>query len=69
MSDIKHNQRYTCLHQEVVKGSTLGKLVMCREKLVQEAQDTLLDNGIQGQPMGDGPSKFYKPFSNTIEGK
>ncbi|PPD73638.1 hypothetical protein GOBAR_DD29422 [Gossypium barbadense] len=29
---------------------------MCQEKLVQEAVDTLLDNGIRGQPMWDGHS-------------
>ncbi|CAI8600144.1 unnamed protein product [Vicia faba] len=29
---------------------------MCQEKLVQEAVDTLLDNGIRGQPMRDGLS-------------
>ncbi|MBA0556491.1 hypothetical protein Golob_026587, partial [Gossypium lobatum] len=33
--------------------STPGELVMFQEKLVQEAVDTLLDNGICGQPMRD----------------
>ncbi|KAF3658826.1 hypothetical protein FXO38_12977 [Capsicum annuum] len=42
---------------------------MCEEKLVQEAVDTLLDNGIQGQPMRDGHNKVYKSFSDVIEGK
>jgi hypothetical protein len=28
--------------------------------LVQEAVDTLLDNGIRGQPMRDNPNKVYK---------
>ncbi|KAG9438747.1 hypothetical protein H6P81_021285 [Aristolochia fimbriata] len=37
--------------------STPGELVMCQEKLVQEAVDTLLDNGIRGQPMRDGHNK------------
>ncbi|XLT83046.1 hypothetical protein HN873_004799 [Arachis hypogaea] len=42
---------------------------MCQEKLVQEAVDTLLDNGICGQPMRDGHNKVYKSFSDIIEGK
>nr|QOJ51110.1 RNA polymerase beta' subunit [Primula sp. XJW-2020] len=49
--------------------STPGELVMCQEKLVQEAADTLLDNGIRGQPMRDGHNKVYKSFSDVIEGK
>nr|AJE71596.1 RNA polymerase beta ' subunit [Melilotus officinalis]AJE71667.1 RNA polymerase beta ' subunit [Melilotus albus]UXL86205.1 RNA polymerase beta' subunit [Melilotus albus] len=48
---------------------TPGELVMCQEKLVQEAVDTLLDNGIRGQPMRDGHNKVYKSFSDIIEGK
>ena len=46
-----------------------GELVMCQEKLVQQAVDTLLDNGIQGQTMRDGYNKVYKSFSYVIEGK
>nr|YP_010550197.1 RNA polymerase beta' subunit [Poilannammia costata]UTM05768.1 RNA polymerase beta' subunit [Poilannammia costata] len=49
--------------------STPGELVMCQEKLVQEAVDTLLDNGIRGQPIRDGHNKIYKSFSDIIEGK
>nr|YP_009486701.1 RNA polymerase beta subunit [Piliostigma thonningii]AWB12924.1 RNA polymerase beta subunit [Piliostigma thonningii] len=49
--------------------STPGELVMCQEKLVQEAVDTLLDNGIRGQPMRDGNNRVYKSFSDVIEGK
>ncbi|KAB2016510.1 hypothetical protein ES319_D08G101700v1 [Gossypium barbadense] len=49
--------------------STPGELVMCQEKLVQEAVDTFLDNGICGQPMRDGHNKVYKSFSDVIEGK
>nr|YP_010031915.1 RNA polymerase beta' subunit [Magnolia zhengyiana]QOW04152.1 RNA polymerase beta' subunit [Magnolia zhengyiana] len=49
--------------------STPGESVMCQEKLVQEAVDTLLDNGIRGQPMRDGHNKVYKSFSDVIEGK
>ncbi|KAL2247884.1 UNVERIFIED_CONTAM: DNA-directed RNA polymerase subunit beta [Sesamum indicum] len=47
--------------------STPGELVMCQDKLVQEAVDTFLDNGIRGQP--DGHNKVYKSFSDVIEGK
>nr|WIL80359.1 RNA polymerase beta' subunit len=53
----------------VTSRSTPGELVMCQEKLVQEAVDTLLDNGIRGQPMRDGHNKVYKSFSDVIEGK
>nr|YP_010519537.1 RNA polymerase beta' subunit [Chiloschista yunnanensis]YP_010694831.1 RNA polymerase beta' subunit [Chiloschista parishii]YP_010714350.1 RNA polymerase beta' subunit [Chiloschista exuperei]UXO96787.1 RNA polymerase beta' subunit [Chiloschista yunnanensis]WCF59883.1 RNA polymerase beta' subunit [Chiloschista parishii]WDD57577.1 RNA polymerase beta' subunit [Chiloschista exuperei] len=49
--------------------STPGELVMCQEKLVQEAVDTLFDNGIRGQPMRDSHNKVYKSFSDVIEGK
>ena len=41
---------------------------MCQEKLVQEAVDTLLDNGIRGQPMKDGHNKVYKEFLDGSEG-
>nr|YP_009870027.1 RNA polymerase beta' subunit [Bonnetia paniculata]QKJ81967.1 RNA polymerase beta' subunit [Bonnetia paniculata] len=53
----------------ITNRSTPGELVMCQEKLVQEAVDTLLDNGIRGQPMRDGHNKVYKSFSDVIEGK
>nr|WBR76048.1 RNA polymerase beta' subunit [Ceratostigma minus] len=49
--------------------STPGELVMCQEKLVQEAVDTLLDNGIRGQPLRDDQNQVYKSFSDVIEGK
>ncbi|XP_060668923.1 DNA-directed RNA polymerase subunit beta'-like [Ziziphus jujuba] len=42
---------------------------MCQEKLVQEAVDTLLYNGIHGQPMRDGHNKAYRSFSDVIGGK
>nr|YP_009670961.1 RNA polymerase beta' subunit [Passiflora arbelaezii]QCX30240.1 RNA polymerase beta' subunit [Passiflora arbelaezii] len=45
------------------------ELVRCQEKLVQEAVDTLLDNGIRGQPIRDGHNRAYKSFSDVIEGK
>ncbi|KAM7460085.1 hypothetical protein LguiA_035915 [Lonicera macranthoides] len=46
-----------------------GELVMCQEKLVQEAVDSLLDNGIGGQPTKDGSNQVYKSFSDRIAGK
>nr|QJD20920.1 RNA polymerase beta' subunit [Trifolium alexandrinum] len=49
--------------------STPWEFVMSQEKLVQEAVDTLLDNGTHGQPMRDGQNKVYKSFSDIIEGK
>nr|YP_008994386.1 RNA polymerase beta [Viviania marifolia]AGV02815.1 RNA polymerase beta [Viviania marifolia] len=52
-----------------ISRSTPGALVMSQEKLVQEAVDTLLDNGIRGQPIRDGHNKVYKSFSDVIEGK
>nr|YP_009748460.1 RNA polymerase beta' subunit [Vanilla madagascariensis]QII90140.1 RNA polymerase beta' subunit [Vanilla madagascariensis] len=53
----------------VTSRSTPGELVMCQERLVQEAVDTLFDNGIRGQPMRDGHNRVYKSFSDIIEGK
>nr|ARO81222.1 RNA polymerase beta [Gaultheria trichophylla var. trichophylla] len=44
-------------------------LVRCQEQLVQTAVDTLLDNGIRGQPIRDGHNKVYKSFSDFIQGK
>ena len=52
-----------------ISRSTPRELVMCQEKLVQEAMDTLLDNGIHGQPMRDGHNKVYKSFLDVFEGK
>ncbi|KAL5077832.1 hypothetical protein RYX36_016816 [Vicia faba] len=46
----------TLINLLTTRRSTPEELVMCQEKLVQEAVDTLLDNGICGQPMRDGPS-------------
>ncbi|XP_048319581.2 DNA-directed RNA polymerase subunit beta'-like [Ziziphus jujuba] len=42
---------------------------MCQEKLVQEAVDTFLDDGIHRQSMRDNHNKAYKSFSDVIEGK
>nr|QTI91324.1 RNA polymerase beta' subunit [Ferocactus latispinus] len=44
-------------------------LVTSQEKLLQEAVDILLDNGIRGQPMRDDHNKVYKSISDVIEGK
>nr|YP_010290307.1 RNA polymerase beta' subunit [Anarthria humilis]ULQ64073.1 RNA polymerase beta' subunit [Anarthria humilis] len=44
-------------------------LAMSQEKLVQEAVDTLLDNGLHGQSIRDGQNNVYKSFSDVIEGK
>ncbi|KAH7516892.1 hypothetical protein FEM48_Zijuj09G0002600 [Ziziphus jujuba var. spinosa] len=44
-------------------------IIMCQEKLVQEAVHTLLDNGIRGQPMRDDHNKAYKSFSDVLEDK
>ncbi|CAI9298315.1 unnamed protein product [Lactuca saligna] len=40
-----------------------------QEKLLQEAVDALLDNGICGQPMKDDHNRVYKSPSDVIEGK
>nr|YP_003933913.1 RNA polymerase beta [Erodium texanum]ACH47346.1 RNA polymerase beta [Erodium texanum]ADJ66312.1 RNA polymerase beta [Erodium texanum]AKF43435.1 RNA polymerase beta' subunit [Erodium texanum] len=44
-------------------------VIMSQQKLLQEAVDTLLDNGVRGQPIRDGHNKVYKSFSDVIEGK
>nr|YP_009441071.1 RNA polymerase beta' subunit [Adenophora divaricata]ARO35048.1 RNA polymerase beta' subunit [Adenophora divaricata] len=48
---------------------TPGELITCQEKLVQEAVDTLLDNGVRGQPTRDRHNKVYKSFSDVLKGK
>nr|YP_010411738.1 RNA polymerase beta' subunit [Lophophora diffusa]URP30832.1 RNA polymerase beta' subunit [Lophophora diffusa] len=48
---------------------TPKELVRSQEKLLQEAVDTLLDNGIRGQPMRDDHNKVYKSISDVIQGK
>nr|YP_010596174.1 RNA polymerase beta' subunit [Tanaecium pyramidatum]WAJ60392.1 RNA polymerase beta' subunit [Tanaecium pyramidatum] len=50
-------------------GTTPGEVVICQHKLLQEAVDTLLDNGIRGQPVRDDKNRVYKSFSDMIEGK
>lgn len=49
--------------------STPGGLIVCQKRLVQEAVDALIDNGIRGQPMRDSHNRAYKSFSDLIEGK
>ena len=49
--------------------STPGGLIVCQKRLVQEAVDALIDNGIGGQPMRDSHNRPYKSFSDLIEGK
>ncbi len=49
--------------------STPGGLIVCQKRLVQEAVDALIDNGIRGQPMRDSHNRPYKSFSDLIEGK
>nr|WVH38586.1 RNA polymerase beta' subunit [Schlechtendalia luzulifolia] len=46
-----------------------GDLVILQEKLIQEAVDTLFDNGMRGQPMRDNRKKIYKSLSDVIKGK
>ena len=49
--------------------STPVDVLMSQEKLIQEAVDTLLDNGIRGEPIRDDNNKVYKSFTDLIEGK
>jgi len=44
-------------------------LIICQKRLVQEAVDSLLDNGIRGQPTKDSHNRSYKSFSDLLEGK
>nr|QYB22289.1 RNA polymerase beta' subunit [Prumnopitys andina] len=40
-----------------------------QKRLIQEAVDALLDNGIGGQPVKDSHDRPYKSFSDLIQGK
>lgn len=69
----KKNFDWPVFHQFVTQGpkpsrsgSALGGLVICQKKLVQEAVDALLDNGIRGQPMKDSHDRPYKSFSEQL---
>nr|YP_009562293.1 RNA polymerase b'-subunit [Trichomanes trollii]QAV57650.1 RNA polymerase b'-subunit [Trichomanes trollii] len=44
-------------------------LIICQKRLIQEAVDALIDNGVRGQPMRDINNRPYKSFSEVIEGK
>lgn len=44
-------------------------LIVCQKRLIQEAVDAPIDNGIRGQPMKDINNRPYKSFSEVIEGK
>nr|YP_009338075.1 RpoC1 [Campanula punctata]AMR74033.1 RpoC1 [Campanula punctata]QOL12344.1 RNA polymerase beta' subunit [Campanula takesimana] len=74
-SDINELYRRVILRNNTLidllttSGFTPRELIMCQEKLVQEAVDTLLDNGVRGQPTRDGHNKVYKSFSDLIAGK
>nr|UZC37007.1 RNA polymerase beta' subunit [Pteridophyllum racemosum] len=46
-----------------------SSVIMSQEKLVQEAVDELLDDGLQGQLIYEGHYKVYKSFSDIIQGK
>nr|YP_010334379.1 RNA polymerase beta' subunit [Bignonia magnifica]UNH90325.1 RNA polymerase beta' subunit [Bignonia magnifica] len=52
-----------------ISRSTPREVVIYQHKLLQEAVDTLLDNGIRGQPARDDKNRVYKSFSDMIEGK
>nr|YP_010402947.1 RNA polymerase beta' subunit [Bolbitis x multipinna]UQV94754.1 RNA polymerase beta' subunit [Bolbitis x multipinna] len=56
---------------EFLSGSefTPEGLIVCQKRLIQEAVDALIDNGIRGQPMRDITNRPYKSFSEVIEGK
>nr|YP_010474840.1 RNA polymerase beta' subunit [Corydalis decumbens]UVH69127.1 RNA polymerase beta' subunit [Corydalis decumbens] len=54
---------------KLLKEYSPGDLLMSQEKLVQEAVDTLLDNGLRGQPRKDRHNRVYKSFSDVIAGK
>nr|AWD77896.1 RNA polymerase b'-subunit [Odontosoria chinensis] len=56
---------------EFLSGSefTPEGLIVCQKRLIQEAVDAPIDNGIRGQPMRDINNRPYKSFSEVIEGK
>nr|QYB21084.1 RNA polymerase beta' subunit [Austrotaxus spicata] len=49
--------------------SVMPDFLIDQMKLVQEAVDALLDNGIGGQPVKDSHDRPYKSFSDFIQGK
>ncbi|KAJ8428953.1 hypothetical protein Cgig2_009824 [Carnegiea gigantea] len=69
-SDINELYRRVIIRSNILtglltSGFMLKDVVMSQEKFLQEAVDTLLDNGICGQPMRDGHNKVYKSFSDV----
>nr|AHB38645.1 RNA polymerase beta [Trithuria filamentosa] len=62
---ISRNNRLTKLLRKL----TPVELIRAQEKVVQEAVDTLLDNGIRGEPLKDHNNQVYKSFSDVISGK
>nr|UDZ61164.1 RNA polymerase beta subunit [Limnocharis flava] len=50
-------------------GCTGREMEIPQRQMVQEAVDTLLDNGIRAQPKRDANNQVYKSFSDIIEGK
>ncbi|MFS7987062.1 DNA-directed RNA polymerase subunit beta' [Helianthus anomalus] len=46
--------------------ATPEELIISQEKLLQEAVDALLDNGICGQPMRDDHNRIYKSLSDAF---
>jgi DNA-directed RNA polymerase subunit beta' len=59
--------RYTLTNLLARRG--FESFVICQKKLIQEAIDALLDDGIYGQPMGENHDRPYKLFLDVIEGK
>nr|YP_009092674.1 RNA polymerase beta' subunit [Eustrephus latifolius]AIR12510.1 RNA polymerase beta' subunit [Eustrephus latifolius] len=66
---IRRNNMLNLLLAQRQSESSPGEVVLSQEKLVQEAVDTLLANGMRGQPMRDGHNEVYKSFSDIIKGK
>nr|YP_010286785.1 RNA polymerase beta' subunit [Hydrocharis dubia]UKT60901.1 RNA polymerase beta' subunit [Hydrocharis dubia] len=66
---ILRNNTLTFYLRRSGSGFTPWELIRSQEKLLQEAVDTLLDNGTRGQPVKDGNNRVYKSFSDIMEGK
>ncbi|KAD7116986.1 hypothetical protein E3N88_04254 [Mikania micrantha] len=49
--------------------ATQEELIISQEKLLQEAVDALIDNGICRQPMRNDHNRIYKSLSDVIKGK
>nr|YP_010737163.1 RNA polymerase beta' subunit [Drosera capensis]WEQ03422.1 RNA polymerase beta' subunit [Drosera capensis] len=70
---IERNNLITNLTNLLITSETIEyipkEVVIGQEKMIQEAVDTLFDNGIRVQPMKDNQNRVYKSFSDLIEGK